>query len=76
MGDSIITWGLELAEETENSMREIGSELTKQQQQQQPAPEYDQAALDDARRLGEQARASEAQRQLEQSKEMEYERER
>jgi hypothetical protein len=57
--DSILTFGLELAEETEKSASEIVSGSANQQ----PAPqaaEHDQAALEEARAMAQQARDHEA----------------
>ena len=75
MGDSILSLGLEILEETENSIREIVAGIANQRSAPAPAPtpEPDQAAIDRALRLAEQARASEEARQLERSRELQRE---
>lgn len=71
--DSIITFGLELAEETEKSVGEIASEVGKDAGAPQAAPEQQQAApseADIARIAYEREQAEQAQ-QIEQSHELE-----
>lgn len=57
--DSILTHGLELAEETEKSVSEVVSGVANEQSVPQPS-EYDQAAVEEARAVAQQARDHEA----------------
>jgi hypothetical protein len=57
--DSIITYGFELVDETEKSVGEIASGGASQQSA-AATPEHDQAAIDEARALAQQAKDYEA----------------